>query len=173
MKSLSKLFISVCSLSVLLVGCDGIEKDAVSNDPIKWRTKNDSRYREMGKAFGDDTLSFGGSKSKEEVTVGLGVNSYLWRATLDTLSFMPLASADPFGGVVMTDWYTDPKTPNEKFKIDVRILDRSLRADGLTISVFKRTLKGNSWVDTPVDTKTAIAIEDAILTRARQIKMNG
>src|SRR5579862_8835017 len=68
----------------------------------------------------------------------LGVNSYLWRATLDTLSFMPLVSADPFGGVIITDWYEDPKTPGERFKVNALILDKSLRADGVRITVFKQ-----------------------------------
>lgn len=165
-------FSTLGSLSILLVGCDGIEKDAISHDSIKWRTKNDARYRDMDKAFGEAPFTFGGSSAKEEVTVGIGVNSYLWRATLDTLAFMPLASADPFGGIVMTDWYTGASC-TEKFKVDVRILDRALRADGLKISVFKRELKGNTWVDVPVSPKTVQSIEDAILTRARQIKMNG
>jgi hypothetical protein len=169
----SNTLMFVCSLSLLVVGCEGIDKDAIKNDDIKWRTKNDSRYREMNKAFGDESLSFGGKKSKEEVTVGIGVNSYLWRATLDTLSFMPLGSADPFGGVVMTEWHTDPKSSCEKFKVDVRILDRSLRADGLKISVFKKRRKGNDWIDEPVDQKTIESIENAILTRARQLKING
>ena len=75
----------------------------------------------------------------------IGVNSYLWRATLDTLSFMPLASADPFGGVIITDWYEDPKAPGERFKVNALILDRSLRADGVKLTVFKQKQVKNAW----------------------------
>ena len=80
---------------------------------------------------------------------GLGVNSFLWRATLDTLGFMPLASADPFGGVIITDWYEDPKTKGERFKVNALILDKTLRADGVKITVFKQRLDAkNIWRDT-------------------------
>ena len=104
---------------------------------------------------------------------GVGVNSYLWHASLDTVSFMPLASADPFGGVIITDWYSPPQTPDERFKVNVFILNRELRADGVRASVFrqKRDAKGN-WVDAPVDKNTPVDLENAILTRARQIRLN-
>src|SRR6201998_852295 len=64
----------------------------------------------------------------------VGVNSYLWHATLDTLSFMPLASADPFGGVIITDWYSPSTTQDERFKVNIFILGRELRADGVRAS---------------------------------------
>src|ERR1700722_3318254 len=98
---------------------------------------------------------------------GIGVNSYLWHATLDTVSFMPLASADPFGGVIISDWYSPLETPDERFKINVFILGRDLRADGVKATVFhqKRDAKGQ-WVDAPVDQKTGTDLENAILTRA-------
>ncbi|MDQ8030345.1 MAG: DUF3576 domain-containing protein, partial [Brevundimonas sp.] len=85
----------------------------------------------------------------------LGVNSYLWRATLDTLSFMPLASADPYGGVVITDWYVNPEKTDERFKATAYILDTRLRADGLNVTVFKqaRGADGN-WVDSPASEQT-------------------
>ena len=100
----------------------------------------------------------------------IGVNSYLWRATLDTLSFMPLASADPFGGVIITDWYEDPKTPGERFKVNALILDKTLRADGVKITLFKQKMDKGSWRDQQVDDKLAHSLEDTILTRARQLK---
>jgi len=104
---------------------------------------------------------------------GIGVNSYLWRASLDTLAFMPLASADPFGGVIITDWYVNPEKPDERFKATVYILDTRLRADGLNVTVFKqnRDASGN-WVDAPVAGQTDIDIENAILTRARQLRLS-
>ena len=103
----------------------------------------------------------------------IGVNSYLWRATLDTLSFMPLASADPYGGVVITDWYTNPEKPDERFKCTVYILDSRLRADGLNVAVFKQNKDGSgNWVDAPTAGQTETDIENSILTRARQLRLS-
>src|ERR1700735_1926658 len=82
---------------------------------------------------------------------GIGVNSYLWRATLDTLAFMPLASADPYGGTIITDWYINPEKPDERLKATVYILDTRLRADGLNVTIFKQVKDASgAWVDAPV-----------------------
>ena len=103
----------------------------------------------------------------------IGVNGYLWRATLDTLSFMPLASADPYGGVIITDWYTNPEKPDERFKCTVYILDSRLRADGLNVAVFKQNRDAQgSWIDAPSAGQTETDIENAILTRARQLRLS-
>ncbi len=102
---------------------------------------------------------------------GIGVNTYLWRATLDTVAFMPLASADPFGGVIITDWYAPPQTPDERFKVNVLILSRDLRADGVRATVFKQRRESGQWIDEPVDKATAIQLENAILTRARELRI--
>jgi hypothetical protein len=101
----------------------------------------------------------------------LGVNSYLWHATLDTLAFMPLASADPFGGVVITDWYVAPNAPDERLKVTIYILDRALRADGLKVVVFRQTRSGAVWSDAQPSADTAHKLEDAILTRARELRL--
>ncbi len=106
-------------------------------------------------------------------TATIGVNGYLWRATLDTLAFMPLASADPYGGVVITDWYVNPEKPDERFKATVYILDSRLRSDGLNVTVFKEVSNGaGGWVESPASTQTSIDIENAILTRARQLRLS-
>jgi hypothetical protein len=103
----------------------------------------------------------------------IGVNGYLWRASLDTLNFMPLASADPYGGVIITDWYANPEKPDERFKAQVYILDTRLRADGLNVTVYKQTrTAGGQWMDAPVADETATDIENAILTRARQLRLS-
>jgi len=103
----------------------------------------------------------------------IGVNGYLWRATLDTLAFMPLASADPYGGVVITDWYVNPEKADERFKCTVYILDARLRADGLNVAVFKQTRDASgTWVDAPSAGQTETDIENAILTKARQLKLS-
>jgi len=103
--------------------------------------------------------------------VTLGVNSYLWHASLDTLSFMPLASADPFGGVIITDWYSAAADPGERLKVTIYILDRRLRADGIKIAVFRQTRAGNVWADAQVNPDTATKLEDAILARARELRL--
>jgi hypothetical protein len=130
------------------------------------------RKERNGKLTGDDGMVLLGRKSEDTGGGGgIGVNSYLWRATLDTLSFMPLASADPFGGVIITDWYEDPKTKGERFKVNALILDRSLRADGVKLTVFKQTFDHGTWRDQKVDDKLEHSLEDTILTRARQLKV--
>jgi hypothetical protein len=103
--------------------------------------------------------------------ITLGVNSYLWHASLDTLSFMPLQSADPFGGVIITDWYSAPTAPNERMRVTVYILDRHLRADGLKVAVFRQSRSGDGWVDAQVNPDTADKLEDAILARARELRL--
>ena len=119
----------------------------------------------------DETSAGTTAISSTSGRITLGVNSYLWHATLDTLRFMPLHSADPFGGVIITDWYSPPDTPNERTRITAYILDRRLRADGLKISVFRQTLGPGGWVDAAVNPETATKIEDAILTRARELRL--
>lgn len=151
--------------------------------------------------FGEGGLSLGGKSASdaEEGASGLGVNSFLWRASLDTLSFMPLASADPFGGVIITDWYSAPDAPDERFKVTVYILGRQLRSDAVRAQVFRQArgsaaatilararqpagqrqparpapVRGGpaDWVDVPVDQATPGELENAILTRARQLRI--
>lgn len=114
----------------------------------------------------------GGSDAKARNETGIGVNAYLWRATLDTLSFMPLSSADPWGGVVNYDWYTNPQTPNERFKATVLILDTRLRADALNVAITKEIRdEGGQWIGAPVAAQTEIDLENAILTKARQLNL--
>jgi len=116
--------------------------------------------------FGRDSAPKGGEAAQ------IGVNAYLWRAALDTLSFMPLASADPYGGVVITDWYANPEKPDERFKATVYILDTRLRADGLNVTVFKQVADGaGGWMDAPTAAQTETDIENAILTKARQLRL--
>lgn len=101
----------------------------------------------------------------------IGVNEFLWRASLDTINFMPLQSADPFGGIIITEWYSAPENPNEQMKLTVYILDKRLRADGLKVSVFRQTRVPSGWVDAQVNPETATKLENAILARARQLRL--
>ncbi len=169
----------VVCFAAALIGCGGYYGDDQTVYPIdnvrrggqnNYDTSNDS-------LFGSDGLSLGfGSEAAPSTaglggTTGVGVNSYLWRASLDTVSFMPLASADPFGGVIITDWYSPENTPDERFKVNVYILARDLRSDGIRASIFKQRLENDAWIDAPVDPETAVRLEDAILTRARELRI--
>jgi hypothetical protein len=102
----------------------------------------------------------------------IGVNSYLWRASLDALSFMPLLQADSAGGVIVTDWYTNPANPGERVKVSVTILDQDLRADALRIAASREVARGGIWVGAPVQAATVQKLEDVILTRARDLRRN-
>lgn len=118
---------------------------------------------------------FGGGHKKTSAynaQAGIGVNAYLWRASLDTIAFMPLASADPWGGTIITDWYANPEKPDERFKITVYILDSRLRADALNVTVNKQVLQNGQWVDADVSQQTQIDIENAILSRARELRLS-
>ena len=121
--------------------------------------------------FGEGGISLWGDSNQDNSGGALGVNSFLWRATLDTIAFMPVSTADPFGGVILTDWHSTEEAPNERFKLNVYILGRTLRADGVRVAVFSQTKDGSGqWRDSAVPEATGTKIEDAILTRARQLR---
>ncbi len=141
--------------------------------------ESETVYSSAGGASSSSVGSTGNSGGGVNITGtdrrdgAIAVNGYLWRASLDTTSFMPLSSADPFGGVIITDWYSPPETPRERFKLTVYILDRRLRADGIKVSVFRQMRVGpGQWVDSAVGSDTAAKLENAILTRARQLRMD-
>ena len=100
----------------------------------------------------------------------IGVNAYLWRAAIDTLSFAPLLQADSNGGVIVTDWYSNPSSPSERVKLTVSILDQDLRADALRVAASRQVQSGGVWVDAPVAAATVQKLEDIILTRARDLR---
>lgn len=104
-------------------------------------------------------------------TKSIGVNSLLWRASLDTLEFMPLQSADPFGGVIITGWYSDPQAPSERFRANVRILDTRLRADAVAVSLFREDNSSGTWQSVPVRPETESQLENQILRRARELRL--
>ncbi len=110
-----------------------------------------------------------GDIAASQVTT-IGVNSYLWRASLDTLSFMPLLQTDSNGGVIVTDWYVNPNTPTERMKVTVTILDRDLRADALRVAALREVNQSGQWVQAPVQAATVQKLEDIILTRARDLR---
>jgi hypothetical protein len=154
-------------VALAAAGCDGF---GTRQEPIEMpHTKETVGSQES--IFGPDGLSLLGGSRQAAPATGIGVNSYLWRASLDTIAFMPLLSADPFGGVIITDWYAPPETPDERFKMTVYILDRTLRADAVQVSVFRQEQAGDDgWQDRPTSRETAVSLENKILDRARQLR---
>ncbi|ESQ80902.1 DUF3576 domain-containing protein [Asticcacaulis sp. YBE204] len=152
------LVVAAAAMSLSLMGCTSFGKKESTLDASA-----------ESKGF----LGLGGKKpASETADATIGVNAYLWRASLDTISFMPLASADPWGGIIITDWYANPEKPDERFKATIYILDTRLRADALNVSLYKQTNTGGQWVDATVSAQTQIDIENAILTRARQLRLS-
>ena len=165
-------------VGLLLLGACGGTGPAVR--PVGQDEYSDYRYKDsgQGKLFGGDqglVLGIGGNNkgrggAADQGSSSLGVNAYLWRAALDTLGFMPLASADPFGGVIITDWYSPPTTSGERFKATAYILGRQLRADGVRVQIFRQVDDGGRWVDAPVAPQTTGEIENRVLARARELR---
>ena len=149
--------VGLLALSLTACGTFGRDEDRV----VQTEEEGRGLFGIFGR--GDDTQQGGPAQ--------IGVNGYLWRASLDTLAFMPLASADPYGGVIITDWYAAPEAPNERFKATVYILDTRLRADGLNVEVFKQVAVGGVWTDAQPSPQTETDLENAILTRARQLRL--
>ena len=160
------------ALILALSACGPPQADSI---PRGSRRDANAPQKQLPSLFGERGLNLGGLPSDEQgggSGSGIAVNSFLWRASLDTISFMPLASADPFGGVIITDWYSPPESPEERFKVNVYILDRQLRADGIRAAVFRQRLAAGQWAEAPVDKATATELENAILTRARQLRVS-
>ncbi len=170
-------FVSVFGL--LLAGCantSGEESDYPEQygnsgrmDPFG---KDAVAQNEGGRLFGPNGIQLFGFGGDNNSAAGIGINSFLWRASLDTVSFMPLTTTDPFGGVIITDWYQTPESPEERFKLTVFILDRELRADGVRVNAFRQErVDRGQWDDAAIDPEVAAQIENAILTRARQLRV--
>ncbi len=172
------MFHRMSTTAIVLIAALGL----TACGPAKLRPVADDEYQdyrtkggEQGKLFGDQGLAIGigkgaGSPGQSDTGGALGVNAYLWRGALDTLAFMPLSSADPFGGVIITDWYQPPAGSGERFKATAYILGRQLRADGVRVSVFRQVAQGGQWVDAPVSPTTTSEIENKVLARARELR---
>jgi hypothetical protein len=124
------------------------------------------------------TLGQGGTDRVQQADLAaskvttIGVNAYLWRAALDTLSFAPLTQADANSGVIVTDWYANPNAPGDRVKVTATILDADLRADALRVAASRQTLRNGQWVDAPVTAATVQRLEEIILTKARDLRRN-
>jgi len=170
-------FILFVAAGLVLTACGAdMSSDTVYPSSSRIKRGGDAYDTNLDKGMFDGSFNLfgGGSDDKEGGGVGSGiaVNSFLWRAALDTVSFMPLSSADPFGGVILTDWYSPPETPSERFKLNIFILDRQLRADGLRVAIFKETEKDGVWRTATTETNTTINIENRILERARELRLS-
>jgi hypothetical protein len=173
----SFIFLNNCSLE----NADIVRAPGPEDISLKRERERLERERERGQNDLDDenivdqvfgNIFKGDSKNNNGGGAGIAVNTYLWRASLDTLSFMPLLSADPFGGVIITDWYSTSEKPKEKFKIVAYILDKSLRVDAIKIAVFKKIKNENGeWIDHKSNKVLKNKVEDAILTKARKFKI--
>ena len=174
-ETLSRLSLasSLCIGGLLLSACASeeiTEEDFEGSAGVVLETA-DIDYSKRKTIFGEGGLNFFGDSEPKNTGGALGVNSYLWRASLDTVSFMPVNSADPFGGVIITDWHSSTEAPSERFKLNVYILGRELRADGVRVAVFRQVQdRRGAWKDAGVPEETRIKIEDAILFRARQLR---
>jgi len=158
--------------AVALAACSSVKPNPTDPSYVG----NQAGPQNTGGSLGGDEglLSIGNSHKAAGDTGGtgggLGVNAYLWRGALDTLGFMPLASADPFGGVIITDWYSPAGSNGERFKATAYILGRQLRSDGIRVAIFRQVLENGQWVDAPVSPVTVSEIEDKVLARARQLR---
>lgn len=159
----------------MLGACGGENTRQVRNDEYGDYRGSQVRSRPAGASSG--IVVFGVDKDREARQAaaaggasGLSVNAFLWRATLDTLSFMPLASADPFGGTIITDWYSPAAADGERFRAQAYVMGRQLRSDGVRIQVFRQVNQRGQWVDAPTSTATNAELEDKVLARARELR---
>jgi len=160
--------IALLALPLLAAGCAGSRLPAATeyNDPRFRSPGTGSLLADGGQIF---TTAKSTTNNADQGGGALGVNAYLWRGALDTLSFMPLVSADPFGGVIITDWF-QPTNNGERFKATAYILGRQLRTDGVRVTIFRQVQQGGQWVDAPVAPSTTGEIEDKVLARARELR---
>jgi hypothetical protein len=156
----------------LLASCAWFDDEEDFEEQAEAETISEGTGANEHGIFGEGGL-FGGSADEQAPGngSGVGVNSYLWRASLDTISFMPISHPDPFGGVIVTDWYAPANSPNERFKVNIFILGRALRADGVRATIFRQVLdRSGVWRDAPVPKGDNTKLEDAILNRARRLR---
>jgi hypothetical protein len=166
----SGLVLSVCL--AVLVGCGQTRPtDPTENSADYHAEPGTGLFNDGNLTGGGSLLQFGNKQPKPDQGSGaLGVNAYLWRGALDTLSFMPLSSADPFSGVIITDWYSPPTTSGERFKATAYIMGRELRSDGVRVAIFRQVLQNGQWMDAPISPMTVGEIENKVLARARQLR---
>ena len=133
----------------------------------------ENRLRTGGGLFGKKSgIGFGKKEDNNAVSsIGMPINPYLWKGSLETISFMPLSSADPFGGIIITDWYSDGQTINERCKINIFIKGLELKTSNLKVNTFCQSFENNRWIDLPTSASQSAQLENAILNKAKRIKL--
>jgi len=155
------------TIASILLGCDH-PKERAAPLPVE-----EERKTNFGQAFGEEFLLFGrGAKRAVDQTSLANVNAYLWQASLETIAFLPLQATDATGGVIITDWYAVPQTPHERLKITIRIVGKDLRSDALRVSINRQILKGNAWIEVVVHEEIKSKLENIILSKARELRIN-
>ena len=158
---------------LLLAACEGLDIQENDLPDVYDSAGNPIHLDRQESVFGEGGLfgALNADPSRSDTGGALGVNAYLWRATLDTVSVWPIASADPFGGVIITDWHSPEAAPSERFKMNVFILGKQLRADGLRVSLFRETRdSAGNWRSAATKEDSSARLEEAILARARQLR---
>ena len=136
----------------------------------------ETRLQSGGGLLGNDGLSVSGlinqdKKTNNVGTFGMPINTFLWRGALETISFMPLNSADPIGGTILTDWYSTNDNENERCKLNIFISGNELKTQNLKVTSFCQNFKNQKWVNKAVDPENNIKIENAILNKAKKLKL--
>lgn len=167
----TKVIILLSAAALGLSACSSIKSEAKYPSGYDRAMTGGDIYGKKQSVLGSDGTGLFGGKSKKETDNGISVNGFLWRASLDTVSFMPLASADPFGGVILTDWYTPEENGTERYKLNVFIMNRDLRSDAIEVKVFRQERSAGTWKDVDTSEEMARKLEDTILTRARQLRI--
>ena len=164
MKKTILLFLSF----LLLVSCSGNSIfDNATKEDEKGTPGIFSRDAKQGLSI-TDLLS----QNKKEDNIGLNINAYLWRASINILSIAPLLSTDALGGVIITDWYINKNEPNKRIKITAFIKTKELRSNGISVKVHIQTMKNSVWSDTFTDKGLETEIENSILNEAKNIRIN-
>ena len=166
MKANFSFILIVITPIFLLTSCSGLDIQPPELD------KYDDGRPKAGKLFGDINLLGGNRDTEPGRASDININGFLWHASLDTLSFLPLSSADPFGGVIITDWYSNKNIQNQRLKITAYINTNELKSESINIKVEIQSFKNNIWSQPLTSKSLATQIEDSILNEARNLKLN-
>ena len=176
--SVLKNMVILTGITLVITSCADVPIEPAPQ-PMGGTARDQAQRERFGTILGDEGItlfSLGGQRRQEQgggIGGGIGVNAFIWQATLDTIEFIPLASADPFGWLIITDWYQSVDAPGERVKMHVQIRDAALRADAVRVSVFRQVRNDEGdWLDAAVEPSTARSIEDHILTRARELRIS-
>lgn len=166
--------LSLIILSLLLVSCSGdVNTGPEVYDPQVGDDRHFSEMQSLITKSDEPVMLYGGKKKGSSDSDGGGslANSYLWRAALESISFMPLIAVDSRGGAILTDWYSAHQSPNEKFKFNIIILSSELQISSIRVHAFKQ-VKGmaGQWHPVEVSKDLSRNIEDNILKKAISLK---